>query len=152
MAFFNVIWFGLVWYGMVWFGMVWFGLVQCPCENPRSLSSPRAEIPLVWFGLVGLVWFGIVWYGLVWEPLFSYQTKQTNQTKPNQTKPNLPIVFRIGFYSKFEGVCFSPQHFSTYGCWENLIWEDRSHQTKEEKQIRRLLATKGKEKTPPPIK
>ena len=44
---FGLVWYGLVWYGMVWFGMVWFGLVQCPCENPRSLSSPRAEIPLV---------------------------------------------------------------------------------------------------------
>ena len=49
--------------------MVWFGvLAKIP-----GLSSPRAEIPLVWFGLVwyglvwyGLVWFGMVWYGLVW--------------------------------------------------------------------------------------
>jgi len=57
-------WFGLVWFGMIWYVLVWFDVLA---KTP-GLSSPRAEIPLVWFGLIwfGMVWYGMFWYGLVW--------------------------------------------------------------------------------------
>ena len=62
-----------VWYGLDWFDVLaryfWFGLVLfryhmiclfwCPRENPRDLSSPRADWDTLGFSMV---WYCMAWY------------------------------------------------------------------------------------------